>query len=574
MAEKNTHSILESIRSKLNKFDKKENQENNDEPEMVSELDSEFEYLSVPEPAPEEENTDTSVEDSEESVVELEVDGKNHGELDEKPLTPIEEENHVEEIKVEDNLDLNSEVKSNDETKTTDSDEQEELRRKTREQLQVKPTEQNESEEDLEKSEIPETNIEENIAQNSQPEIAENNSQENMPENIALEDDLDLEDVTEDEELGLNSEDQNKIDELEAEEFLNNNDENKEEYLKESDEQESAPNKLDPNDLLSNDAMKLFDQEDDLDLEEVKTDSDFTQEEPDTEDDDLEELSELDEVEENDFAQDDEEEDEDDEDDSDSEINHEQELEASLPETNNLEDDDLSHDLDDDLDLDHSELEELEPDEKLEENIAKEEAPAPESSNKKQDYESELEALERELEEQEKISAEKFAAKPKVKESEVPENIEDELEKELMGFNASNKNSAPAIPDLESDKTDPEILPSSANESAQEFEDGLSAENSHQTAIVESMDNSQNSNRNILSEDTIKQATNSVKKLVDAKNVVAGISNFSQSPALKDLASDMLEPRLERWLNENLANLVEDVVREEIKKILPQEDKE
>ncbi len=75
--------------------------------------------------------------------------------------------------------------------------------------------------------------------------------------------------------------------------------------------------------------------------------------------------------------------------------------------------------------------------------------------------------------------------------------------------------------------------------------------------------------KNLLSETTMKQTTDSVKKLLDAKNVVSGISSFSQSPVLAELATQLLEPKLERWLNDHLAELVEKVVREEIKKIIP-----
>jgi len=75
--------------------------------------------------------------------------------------------------------------------------------------------------------------------------------------------------------------------------------------------------------------------------------------------------------------------------------------------------------------------------------------------------------------------------------------------------------------------------------------------------------------KSLLNEATIQQTTDSVKKLLDAKNVISGISNFSQSPILAELATQLLEPKLERWLNENLSELVEKVVREEIKKIIP-----
>ncbi len=75
----------------------------------------------------------------------------------------------------------------------------------------------------------------------------------------------------------------------------------------------------------------------------------------------------------------------------------------------------------------------------------------------------------------------------------------------------------------------------------------------------------------VISEDTIKQTSDSVKKLIDAKNIVSGISSFSQSPMLGELASQLLEPKLEKWLNANLSQLVEKIVREEIKKIIPKE---
>ena len=74
-----------------------------------------------------------------------------------------------------------------------------------------------------------------------------------------------------------------------------------------------------------------------------------------------------------------------------------------------------------------------------------------------------------------------------------------------------------------------------------------------------------------LDEATVKQTTESVKKLLDARNVVSGIANFSQSPILAELAMQMLEPKLEKWLNENLSQMVETVVREEIKKIISKE---
>jgi len=75
----------------------------------------------------------------------------------------------------------------------------------------------------------------------------------------------------------------------------------------------------------------------------------------------------------------------------------------------------------------------------------------------------------------------------------------------------------------------------------------------------------------IISEDTLRQTSDSVKKLIDAKNMIGGISTFSQSPMLAELAVQLMEPKLEKWCTENLSQLVEKVVREEIKKLIPKE---
>ena len=75
----------------------------------------------------------------------------------------------------------------------------------------------------------------------------------------------------------------------------------------------------------------------------------------------------------------------------------------------------------------------------------------------------------------------------------------------------------------------------------------------------------------LLSQQAASNITDSIKKLVDAKNVVSGVTSFSKSEAFADIAAQLMEPRLEKWLNEHLPALVENIVREEIKKIIPKE---
>ncbi len=73
----------------------------------------------------------------------------------------------------------------------------------------------------------------------------------------------------------------------------------------------------------------------------------------------------------------------------------------------------------------------------------------------------------------------------------------------------------------------------------------------------------------ILSQETVQDASNSIRKLLDANNVISGVKKFSQDPVLSEIAVQLMEPKLEKWLNENLAEIVERIVKEEIKKIVP-----
>jgi hypothetical protein len=74
--------------------------------------------------------------------------------------------------------------------------------------------------------------------------------------------------------------------------------------------------------------------------------------------------------------------------------------------------------------------------------------------------------------------------------------------------------------------------------------------------------------KDMIHDSTTKKVADSMKKLVDVKSILSGVSSLSQSPALFELAVQLMEPKLEEWLNENLPDLVEKVIREEIEKLL------
>lgn len=78
--------------------------------------------------------------------------------------------------------------------------------------------------------------------------------------------------------------------------------------------------------------------------------------------------------------------------------------------------------------------------------------------------------------------------------------------------------------------------------------------------------------QSLLHNETLHDTSQSIRKLIDAKNIVRGIKNFSHDGgSFNELAVQLMEPKLEKWLNENLPNLVEQIVREEISKIVPKE---
>ena len=172
-------------------------------------------------------------------------------------------------------------------------------------------------------------------------------------------------------------------------------------------------------------------------------------------------------------------------------------------------------------------------------------------------HDAELDELEREIQKQKEL-------KEEVK-KESPKEVHLELEDELLGIKPVEvapvekvteqvivSQEMPALPKIELKDSSSAQEPSSVQ---------VQASN---TQIVEKRGL-------VLDEATVKQTTDSVKKLLDARNVVSGIANFSQSPVLAELAMQMLEPKLEKWLNENLSQMVETIVREEIKKIVSQD---
>jgi cell pole-organizing protein PopZ len=139
------------------------------------------------------------------------------------------------------------------------------------------------------------------------------------------------------------------------------------------------------------------------------------------------------------------------------------------------------------------------------------------------------------------------------------DEIDLEFEKEIMGLKPAS------LPEklVEDFISNPAPLQPQA---AQQNYDSQS-----QVSVVNASKGANNNMGNGIYDSTLRQVGDSLRKLVDAKNVVSGISTFSQGPAFVELATHLMEPKLEKWLNEHLPDLVEKIVREEIKKIIPKD---
>lgn len=129
---------------------------------------------------------------------------------------------------------------------------------------------------------------------------------------------------------------------------------------------------------------------------------------------------------------------------------------------------------------------------------------------------------------------------------------------------ASNKDDEPENEDF----LDKDPLDLMAQDTPLETSMSNRADESH----LSSMLNRQNkSSHSLISEQTIETTTQSIQKLIDANKMMREMKEFSQkdAAAFNELAIQLMEPKLEKWLNENLPHLVESIIREELKKVIP-----
>ncbi len=77
----------------------------------------------------------------------------------------------------------------------------------------------------------------------------------------------------------------------------------------------------------------------------------------------------------------------------------------------------------------------------------------------------------------------------------------------------------------------------------------------------------------VINSEIASKVANSIHNLQSAKEMVGKVESYVKGDLLSNVAFDLMKPKLEQWLNDNLPGLVENVVREEIKRIISDSNK-
>ena len=553
MAEKNTQSILESIKKKLNKFDKKA-------VNKMSDLDGEFDYVASAKKE-EGDNYASVVPPVEPSFSESAPGQEQVSQLVQPEVTPASTDVSKPKVKQENSdpeeLDWDDEssvkpileevANSAQNTDSYDEFEEDDL-------------------EDFEEDDLEDFEEEEDDLVEESEEVSENFEAE-IEDRV-----LDFDELTQSQsKAGSGKKHLSKAKEKDEEEdgVLNFDEltksqskevlEQKKSVKKVEDENEEEDGVLNFDELIQSQSKTVLEQKEPG--EEKKEDEEIEDRVLDF--DELTQSKSQVELGQKDLAEKDEEEDEDyeeyEEDDEDEEdyLNFEEatqsepqaELEQKESTKEDENEDENEEDDEDDLNFDDLEFEE----EAKKDSAQHEEQPA-----EVDPHDAELDELEREIQKQKELAEET--------KKESPKEVHLELEDELLGIKA-----AEVVAPVE--KVTEQVIASQEMPTLPkvELKDSSFAQESSSVQVQASNTQIVEKRGLVLDEATVKQTTDSVKKLLDARNVVSGIANFSQSPILAELAMQMLEPKLEKWLNENLSQMVETVVREEIKKIVSQD---
>ena len=78
----------------------------------------------------------------------------------------------------------------------------------------------------------------------------------------------------------------------------------------------------------------------------------------------------------------------------------------------------------------------------------------------------------------------------------------------------------------------------------------------------------------IISNESAKRVTNSINELINStpkkQHILSHPSpTFRSGESIEDMVLSFLAPKIEQWLDKNLPSMVEKIVQEEIKKLIP-----
>lgn len=72
----------------------------------------------------------------------------------------------------------------------------------------------------------------------------------------------------------------------------------------------------------------------------------------------------------------------------------------------------------------------------------------------------------------------------------------------------------------------------------------------------------------LVSNDLAKKTAQSINKLIGAKNTVNNVNKFAKGEDFSEIAARLMLPKIEKWLEDNLPEIVERAVEKEIARII------
>jgi len=134
---------------------------------------------------------------------------------------------------------------------------------------------------------------------------------------------------------------------------------------------------------------------------------------------------------------------------------------------------------------------------------------------------------------------------------------QEDFDQESLNYTNQNHSTQDANQQLDNDD-----LFDSKNQNYQDL-----AETNQQIEKINNSRSNIDHNSSMIYESTLARTSKAIEKLTNAKNAVNYASKITQGNEMQQIAAQIMEPKIERWINENLPDIVEKIVTHEIKKI-------